>query len=216
MPSVARPATWADLPAIAVALAAAFVDDPVKQFLTGQVHLPVERSAPFFDAFTRIHWAHGRVDIADVAGQAAGHVAGQATGQVAGQVAGAAVWALPDHWKVPTRQVVRWAPRFVRMYGRRFLPNLHVLRAVEEQHPHEPHYYLEFLGIRPEHRGIGLGRALIEPMTMRADREGVGMYLENSKESNLAFYGRHGFQVGSVFDLPGGGPPLWLMWREPR
>jgi GNAT superfamily N-acetyltransferase len=211
MPFVARPATRADLPGLAAALAAAFVDDPVKQFLTGRLHLPVERAAPFFDAFTRIHWAHGLADVGQVAGEAAGAAEG-----VAGQIAGAAVWARPDHWKVPTLQVVRWAPRFVRMYGRRFLPNLHVLRAVEEQHPREPHYYLEFLGIRPEHQGFGLGRALIEPMTARADREGVGMYLENSKEKNLAFYGRHGFQPRAVFDLPGGGPPVWLMWREPR
>ena len=52
-------------------------------------------------------------------------------------------------------------------------------------------------------------------MLERCDREGVGAYLESSKERNVAFYGRHGFRVTGETRFPRG-PRLWLMWRDPR
>ena len=167
MPAPIRPATRADIPSIARTLAAAFVDDPVKQHLTGLPHVPPERSLAFFDAFTHIQLAHEHVYVTE-GGEAA------------------ALWSPPGEWKVPVRQIVRWSPRFVKMYGRRFLPNLKVLLALEGLHPTEPHYYLEFVGVHPDHQRKGFGIALLEPMVERADREGVGMYLESSKESNIA------------------------------
>ena len=54
-------------------------------------------------------------------------------------------------------------------------------------------------------------------MVSLGDREGVPLYLENSKEKNLAFYGRHGFQPREPMRLPGrNGPHIWPMWRNPK
>ena len=86
---------------------------------------------------------------------------------------------------------------------------------IEKRHPREPHYYLEFVGTGPAAQGKGMGTRVIEPMCAKADAEGVGMYLESSKESNVAFYARHGFKVTSEIKLAFG-PKLWLMWRDPR
>ncbi len=55
----------------------------------------------------------------------------------------------------------------------------------------------------------------MQPMVERSDDEGVGMYLESSKESNVAFYGRFGFEVRKVLHLRNG-PEMWAMWRRPR
>ena len=57
--------------------------------------------------------------------------------------------------------------------------------------------------------------ALIRSVLDRCDAQGFGAYLESSKEQNLAFYARHGFDLTQRCD-PGGQPPTWTMWRDPR
>jgi len=193
-----RPASTSDLPAVSLALAKAFADDPVKCFLIGKPHVEVDKSLPFFQAFGRMQHAHGHVYLTS-GGEAA------------------AVWAPPGHWKVPFAQIVKNTPTFLRLYGLRLVPNLGVLQTMEKHHPTAPHYYLEFIGTDPAHQGKGLGSALIRPMVERADEEGVGMYLESSKESNVAFYSRFGFQVTRTLQHRGkNAPTMWLMWRDPR
>ena len=187
----------AEIPAAALTLAEAFHDDPLKSFLAGGKELTTKRVLPFFDAFIRIQLPHELVYTTPA------HEA-------------IALWAPPGEWKLPITKVLRYAPRFLKLYGLRFIPNLQVLTDLEKLHPEEPHYYLEILGTSPAHQGKGFGRALMEPMVERADREGVGLYLESSKESNVAFYGRFGFQVRTVMTHRRNGPTQWLMWRDPR
>jgi GNAT superfamily N-acetyltransferase len=79
-----------------------------------------------------------------------------------------------------------------------------------------PHWYLLILGVEPEYQGKGIGTSLITPGLARADAEGLPCYLETSKERNLPFYQRHGFEVRQEDDIPGGGPKVWMMVREPR
>lgn len=195
-----RPVTSADLDATSTSLARAFHDDPVKLFLAGGASLPEARVAPFFHTFQRIQMPNGHVYTTADRGAAA-------------------IWSPPGHWKIPFRTVVRHSPTFLKLYRWRFVPNLKVLDAMEKAHPEAPHYYLEIIGTDPQHQGKGYGRALITPMVDRADDEGVGMYLESSKESNVPYYSRFGFEVTSTIDhgRPGrGGPRMWLMWRDPR
>jgi len=87
---------------------------------------------------------------------------------------------------------------------------------MERYHPKERHYYLQFIGVVPEHQGRGMGTDLMKPILDICDREKRVAYLENSKEANLAFYGRFGFVVTKKIFLGKGSPPLWLMCRSPR
>ncbi|WP_422423355.1 GNAT family N-acetyltransferase [Rhodococcus sp. 7Tela_A2] len=41
-------------------------------------------------------------------------------------------------------------------------------------------------------------------------------YLEPSKEVNIGYYERFGFEVTREIVIPRGGPTLWAMWRNPR
>ncbi|MFD7092642.1 GNAT family N-acetyltransferase [Streptomyces sp. NPDC059892] len=84
-------------------------------------------------------------------------------------------------------------------------------------HPHDrAHAYLLMIAVSPAHQGRGLGRALIEPVLERCDREGLPAYLEASSERSRRLYERLGFTfTGTTVDLPDG-PHMWPMWREPR
>ena len=72
------------------------------------------------------------------------------------------------------------------------------------------------LGVDPLFQGRGLGGAIVQPVVERADSEGLPCYLETSKERNLAFYRKHGFDVVHEGTMPGGGPRFWTMSRAAR
>ena len=123
---------------------------------------------------------------------------------------GAALWAPPDRWRTPLSELLR-----TRIVTSRLPLFLIGGARVEHRHPREPHYYLAILGVDPAAQGAGLGSRLLQPMLERCDGEGVGAYLECSKERNVDFYARHGFRVTGEVRLLFG-PTLWLMWRDPR
>lgn len=126
------------------------------------------------------------------------------------------MWKGIDDWKMPVSQIVRSIPAIVRTFRRRAPIFGSVLTKIEEAHPRDPHYYLEFLGTRADRQGHGVGSALLAPMLERCDREGVPAYLESSNPANIPFYARHGFEVSGSFDLPDDWPEFTPMWREPR
>jgi GNAT superfamily N-acetyltransferase len=87
--------------------------------------------------------------------------------------------------------------------------------VIEERHPKAPHWYLSVLGTEPGHQGEGLGSTVLQPVLDECDRLEIPAYLETGTERNVGFYARHGFRVMERIELPDG-PPMWLMWREPR
>ena len=184
-----------DLPAIALTLAKAFVDDPVFAVLFGG-NVTAGPATRFFEIIGKVQLPHGMVFTTP------------------GREA-AAIWAPPGQWKMPNSQIVKYAPGLMRVFGRRLFANLGVLSLLEKNHPSEPHYYLAFIGTDPAHQGKGFGGALIRPIIERCDAEGVGAYLESSKESNLAFYARFGFETTKMLTHKAG-VPQWLMWRDPK
>jgi GNAT superfamily N-acetyltransferase len=132
-------------------------------------------------------------------------------------LAGGAVWAGPDDWRTRPADTARMALPLLRAIGPRGIPErLRALARMEAAHPTEPHWYLEILATEPEARGRGVGTLLLEPMIERCDREGVPAYLESSKEENIPFYARFGFEVTSEITIGDDAPRLWAMWRPSR
>jgi ribosomal protein S18 acetylase RimI-like enzyme len=93
---------------------------------------------------------------------------------------------------------------------------LRLLTLIETKHPRQPHWYLATLGTAVDLQGKGVGSALMAPVTEHCDKEGLPAYLESSKERNVPFYRRHGFEVVKEVRLPNDGPLIWTMWRDPK
>ena len=126
----------------------------------------------------------------------------------------AALWIPPGRVGVNLRSLLPLLPVTMHI-GLRLPATLRLLAVVDSKHPREEHYYLGVIGTEPDAQGHGLGSAVLAPGLARCDRDGLPAYVESSKERNLAFYHRHGFEVKEVLEVPGA-PPLWLMWREPQ
>jgi len=197
-PPEPRRATAADVPALAAALARAFAEDPVAAWA-----YRYERLRP--RALERFQATRLRQLIPE------GEVWTNA------ELSCAALWAPPQRWRMSLAQVAALVPSFMhpRLIGRVPLVALG-WEGLERRHPHNPpHWYLAVLGTDPSAQGRGLGSAMLEPVLARCDEDGVGAYLESSKERNIDFYARHGFRVSEEIRLLRG-PPMWKMWREPR
>jgi len=194
-----RKATATDAPKLAAALARAFYDDP----MLGHWLLPdesrrleqLERGFEFY--IRRVYLRHGESYTTD-------------------GLRGGALWLPPGHWKLGALEQLRLLPGMA-VAVRSALPRtLRLFSFLEARHPHEPHYYLPLIGVEPASQGKGIGSALLAPVLERCDRESLPAYLEASSERNRVLYLRHGFQVKEEVHLPADGPPVWLMWREPR
>ena len=129
---------------------------------------------------------------------------------------GAALWKPPGQWKLGNLALVRSAPELLRAFGMRVFASLQIERAVESQHPRDPHWYLAVLGTDPSAQGKGIGGALIRQVTDRCDRIGLPCYLESSKDVNVPYYERFGFEVTGETRLGKDGPTIWFMWRDPQ
>lgn len=200
MPIPVRAADPADYDLLADVLTRAFLDDPVIEWFFPD---PSERPRRVRRFFREIVLGLGLSETAEID-----------TTEDRGAVA---LWAPPDQWRVSVRHQLRLLPRYIGIASIRWAPSrLAAFNKVESRHPKRPpHWYLPTLGTDPAHQGHGLGSALLGDRLARCDTEGLPAYLESSKESNVPFYERHGFQVTETYDLPDG-PRLWLMWRDPR
>jgi GNAT superfamily N-acetyltransferase len=88
---------------------------------------------------------------------------------------------------------------------------------LESAHPQsKPHYYLALIGTHADHRGHGVGMRLLRDNLAMLDAAGMPAYLESTNPKNVPRYESVGFRRIGVLDLPGAGPRLDLMWREPQ
>jgi GNAT superfamily N-acetyltransferase len=190
-----RKASAAEVGALAGTLAQAFQGDPVMSWMFTDPRVRARLLEPAFRLFLERLWLpHGET-------------------YAAGGTAGVAAWEPPGTWKLGIVDQLRLLPAMGRIFGRRLPRILSALSRLEKDHPHEPHYYLPFMGVEPASQGRGIGSALLFPVLQRCDAEGVPAYLEASSPRNRDLYERHGFAVTEEFQVGKDSPPLWRMWR---
>jgi ribosomal protein S18 acetylase RimI-like enzyme len=130
---------------------------------------------------------------------------------------GVALWTPPGRLGAGQLRHAWRLAGFVRAVGARRLPSVVAeIVALNAKHPRRPHWYLSELGVDPPVQGRGLGSALLAERLAVSDRDGVPAYLESSNPRNTVLYERHGFRVVETHRMGGDGPPISLMWRDPR
>jgi ribosomal protein S18 acetylase RimI-like enzyme len=108
-------------------------------------------------------------------------------------------------------------PRMVRAIGWGGIGRaMSVFSVLSENHPKEPHLYLQVLGVDPPFQGKHYGGALLDRLKLEASvrPEIAGVYLETATEANVAFYSSKGYEVlGELYPL---GVRTWRMYQRKR
>jgi len=187
-----RVATASDVPAVTATLTAAFAGDPLWRWAFPDLDDLEELWRICITSALRYPWL-----------------------RIVGDVDAAAVWIPPGGTELTEQEEADLGPMLRSRIGDRAEAVLELIDRFEQAHPQEPHYYLSLLGTHPEHRGRGVGMALLAESLASIDAEGMPAYLESSNPANDARYERVGFRKVGAFTTPDGARTVTTMWREP-
>jgi ribosomal protein S18 acetylase RimI-like enzyme len=184
--------------AAAATLTEAFFDDPLLQIV-----------AP--DEATRRQWGPWFMSLTVQYGLRWGEV------WTTHDTSAVAVWLPPDSGDMGLGRMLRLG--LARMPFRLGMAStsrfMRALAATEPFHKtvEGPHWYLLAVGAHSECQGQGLGSALVDVGTSRADAAGLPCYLETGTQSNIDFYTKRGFEIVGQTDFEG--HTLTGMVRQP-
>jgi ribosomal protein S18 acetylase RimI-like enzyme len=190
-----RQASSADAERMATTLAAAFQNDPAFRWIMPDAQTRATKLDRFF----------GFAVAEDLA-------AGRALTSVETEVA--TLWRAPGRHKELPLGFLRSNIAFVGIFGRTLPRGYRVAEAMAQHHPDMPHWYLRYAAVAPEAQGKGWGGRAIRAGIAMAEADGLPIYLETAKESNVGLYQRFGFSITDEWDVPCGGPRFWSMTRD--
>ena len=134
------------------------------------------------------------------------------------ELEGAAVWLPPEAGTGAILKMARAGALLLpfsvgpRFFVRCFKYSEHVSH-LRRQHASFPHWFLQLLGVDPEHQKGGCASRLLRSMLERLDREKTPCCLDTANPRNVGFYERFGFRVAAEGGLEGSDVHCWLMVR---
>ncbi len=189
----ARLVTSADLDTAASVLTDAFLDDPTAKYL-------------FPDEPVRERGMRGWFDVMVASGMRRGHT-------YLADGCAASVWAPPDTGVLDRVSGAKLLDAAERIGGADSVQRMLALgEATAASHPHEPHFYLMFVGVASAVSGTGIGPQVISPVLDMCDRMGFPAYLEATTQRAVPFYQRFGFTVMNEIPIDGN-TTFTAMWR---
>ncbi len=129
-----------------------------------------------------------------------------------GRVVGALNAAESPHCQLGIGEKIRTAPKMARIMKTALPRALTMMSKREARDPHEPHWHLGPIGVRPEVQGAGVGKALLMTFLTSVDEQGSPTFLETDVDRNVFLYESFGFTVTSREDIVG--VDTRFMWRD--
>ncbi len=126
-------------------------------------------------------------------------------------VLNAAQW---PHCQLGMTEKIKTAPTMVRIMKTALPRAFTMMNKREARDPHEPHWHIGPIGVRPELQGHGVGKALLKTFLTTVDEQGSPAFLETDVDRNVVLYERFGFTVTSRENIVG--VNTRFMWRDTR
>lgn len=192
--------TLADVEQAAHLISQAFVDDPLCTFM-----LPFRRTRT--NTLGKFFRAYGEVSIKNRRGYGAGE-----------PLQGVAYWKFPDqeNLSISLKSIGKFIPLLFTFYPIGFYRARAILEQIDNLHKkyaHEPHFYLDNLGVLPSAQGQGMASKLIRPFLALADEQKVIVYTDTVTRSNVGLYEHFGFECVEESAIKGTGITVWALRR---
>jgi ribosomal protein S18 acetylase RimI-like enzyme len=126
-----------------------------------------------------------------------------------GRLVGVAATFAAGLYPPPARTFFSYVPGFLLAGPAPIVRGLRVSAVQDGGHPPEPHVFLWFLAVDPDHQRRGIGRALLHQVFEDAD---APVYLDTDNPANLPYYASFGFEEIGSGQLPRG-VRMWFMRR---
>lgn len=118
------------------------------------------------------------------------------------------------HCQMTALEKVKTAPSMIRIM-RTALPRAFTMMARREAHdPHQAHWHVGPVGVRPDRQGQGIGAALLAAFLATVDEQRAPAFLETDVDRNVTLYERFGFEVIDRETIVG--VDTRFMWRDPQ
>jgi ribosomal protein S18 acetylase RimI-like enzyme len=179
-------------------LGRAFADDPLMRYIFAEAGDYPTRLREFFQYSCEVHLRLGWPILGVVPRT---------------RLAGLVAVALPEQRPWPD-ELTEWYNRWTSALGRRATDRIE--RYAKRTNPHfpdDPLFYIGMIGVRPESRGQGYARQLLEEVHRRSEQHAcsTGVALDTENATNVAIYERLGYRVVARDRL--GDLTVWCMFR---
>lgn len=90
-----------------------------------------------------------------------------------------------------------------------------IARAARKHQPDFPFRYLQFVAVAEEHRGKGLGGAIVKDGLKRAEAADEIVYLETASSDKVSFFQHMGFDIHDQWSITDDGPHFTSLLKRP-
>jgi len=133
---------------------------------------------------------------------------------------GASLWVTPLNSDLYSLRKTEKTAQMISIFGSDVYAKINLvgefMNSQNSKHISNDMWYLSILGVNPAYQNQGLGKKLVEPVLIEADKLQVATYLETFTLQNNSFYKRLGYEIITSIKTPSINQEYNLMIRKPK